>query len=248
MLAQKISDVLPRNINKIGEPAASDFSDSGAQDLTAGSTLKVVEPIFRAGAAPGAETLETGEDASTFKASRDLVGMRTAWYSVEGRLVYRKEEVNIFARDSDARNPRVPPRLTELFAQDLSYFRLLTIVREAADADRGEILIGSKTLPQLVELSNSVRRQGNCGLDEGCLMAPKGAFISPLIAIEVNKVEKLVPPNTQLSEVLLSSYANLRIWKPYHGRLLAVDFRKAGSAILKLPLTGGERIHFTQKP
>jgi hypothetical protein len=48
--------------------------------------------------------------------------------------------------------------------------------------------------------------------------------------------------------VLVSSYANLRIWKPYHGRLLAVDFRKAGSAILKLPLTGGERIHFTQKP
>ena len=79
-------------------------------------------------------------------------------------------------------------------------------------------------------------------------MAPKGAFISPLIAIEVNKVEKLVPPNIQLSEVLVSSYANLRIWKPYHGRLLAVDFRKAGSAILKLPLTGGERIHFTQKP
>jgi hypothetical protein len=88
MLAQKISDVLPRNINKIGEPAASDFSDSGAQDLTAGSTLKVVEPIFRAGAAPGAETLETGEDASTFKASRDLVGMKNG-------LVFRRRAARL---------------------------------------------------------------------------------------------------------------------------------------------------------
>jgi hypothetical protein len=124
---------------------------------------------------------------------------------------------------------------------------LLTIVREAADADRGEILIGAKTLPQLIELSNEVRRQGKCA-GEGCLMVRKGAFISPLISVEVNQVERALPPNPPLSEVLVAPYANLRVWKPYHGRLIPVDFHQAGAAIEKLQLTGGERIHFTQTP
>lgn len=94
--AQAISDVLQRNIEKAGGPAASDFADTGVEDLTTGFTLKVVEPIFRADAGPDPHTVEAGENASSLQASKDLAGMRTAWYSIQKELVYEKEEVNIF--------------------------------------------------------------------------------------------------------------------------------------------------------
>jgi hypothetical protein len=82
------------------------------RDLTAGYILKVVEPIFRAGAAPDAQAVETEfVDLKSFaRFSRNENGL----VFLKNRLIYIKEEINIF--DRNAPSPSVPPRLTDLLA------------------------------------------------------------------------------------------------------------------------------------
>ncbi len=119
-LARVIPDALSRNIEKAGEPAASDFADSGTQDMDAGFTLKVVEPIFKAGVMPRAEAIEAGGDATTLRASRDLAGMRTAWSSLQKQLVYEKEEVK-YLRSRRAQT-RLAPATYRLTSAGLGLF------------------------------------------------------------------------------------------------------------------------------
>ncbi len=73
-----------------------------------------------------------------------------------------------------------------------------------------------------------------------------GPAVTPFVSVEVNGAEKLLAPNARLRELLENDQvpATLRVWRRYHGRLLAVDFRGTGSEIMSLPLMGGERIRF----
>jgi hypothetical protein len=253
---QRIADALPVKVDKANDPLAADVMDSGMEDLAPGVRLRVVEPIFSASAGPNPRAIDEGDSVSsgangdiiTLKVSPDLVTLRTSWYELRDKLVFSKEEMTAMNPGQTA--GKEPPRLSDLLPAGLRYYRLLNLVRRKQDADRGQMLMASESLPALLELSDAVRRDprncGNPGRGNVCLRIDMGAAVTPFVSVEVNGAEKLLAPNARLSELLENDQvpATLRVWRRYHGRLLAVDFRGTGSEIMSLPLMGGERIRF----
>ncbi len=108
-------------------------------DLNAGSRLKAIGPLFREGAKPDTRTIESSllaDGTLTVNGSPDLVGVETAWYSIEADKNRPGAQI-LFLSAEDRMGDVVThpdrPSLNYLhFAPDAAYYRLFTRVHRTS--------------------------------------------------------------------------------------------------------------------
>ena len=223
--------------------------------------LQMVSPILREGAAVYHSTLQpaqtSGEGTSltvVSKTSADLIGYETAWYIVQPKInavgftiapLYADRNV----QGETERRPR-PATDNLRFPPDAAFYRLFQKARETEFA---QLVIAARTPAELEQRTKALETgTASCERlnDELCIPIARAIAVNLLLPINVNGAEVMVRWGTSVGEAIRgagirqpdSVLPELAVFKPYRGRLVAVDFDRAGSAILNLTLTGGENI------
>jgi hypothetical protein len=227
-------------------------------DLSAGSRLKAVGPLFREGAKPETRAVESvASDGGTLtvKASPDLVGVETAWYAVEAypnrpgaRIVFLSAE----DRMGDLTTRPGHPQLDYLrFAPDAAFYRLFTITR-LSQSNHDTLVLGASSQSQLDQETKRLEADpSQCAVlatSGACVEVPHDAALTKAPVVKVNGVEMAVVGSGTVRDVLLSAgvrqprsiLATLHVDRRYLGRLTAVEFSRADPGVLDLPLSGGE--------
>jgi hypothetical protein len=256
ILAAQVAEIVPleRGIAfSLLHPPERDYVD-----LNAGSRLKAVGPLFRAGAKPETRAIESvASDAGTLtvKASPDLVGVETVWYAVEpyknrpgARLVFLSAE----DRTGDVTTRRDHPQLDYLrFAPEAAFYRLFTITR-LSQSNHDTLVLAAPGPSQLEQETKRLEADPSqcAGLaaSGACVEVPHDAALIKAPVVNANGTEMAVVGSGTVREVLLSAgvtqpksvLATLHIEKRYLGRLTPVDFSRADPGVLDLPLSGGE--------
>ncbi len=261
-LAAQIAEVAPlepRIALSLLRPPERDYVDLGA-----GTRLKAIGPIFRAGAKPEARTIDSArmvDGTLTVSSTADLVGVETAWYTIEANKNRPGAQV-LFLSAEDRVGAMIThpdrPSLNDLhFAPDAAYYRLFTITR-LSQSDHDVLVLGAST-PQELERQTEILEAdpSQCPIlaaSGGCIEVPHDVALAGLPVVQVNGVAMAVEGRGTLRDVLGSAgvkqpgniLASLRIERLYLGRLTPVAFSRADAGILDLPLLGGEVLHWSQ--
>ena len=224
------------------------------------SRLQVVTPIMRAGASPDAVALETKSVTGSgnalnvdVKAADSLLGFETAWYGVVPKqgpgfeLAALSAERTIDGKTESAATPlasylRFPP--------ESNFYRLYF----KADLDGSAVTQMVITAPTRAELDRRTKEidadSSRCAAPDGlCVAVPRRAAINVWMAVSVNGREVRVRGGAVRGAIEASGEKDfarvlrtLKVHRPYRDRLSLVEFDRAGTEILELPLMGGERI------
>jgi len=270
-LATRIAEALPSK--QVAEQSLLHPSPavSGYVDLGPGYKLRVVSPILRESAAPGASALAvetvTGEGHSInidVKASDDLLGYETAWYTLEPRG--GSPGLRIVPGSAEARigadvKPETGPRTNYFaFAPDEAYFRLFFLTR-VSHADHDLAMLGAPTRAALDEHTKQFEADPGLCAEKlsakisgvACLLIPKEVGVLPHIVVHVNGCEiALVYGAVTVGGAIRqagqkdpqSTLPTLMVERPYGDRLVPVQFDRSSSDILGLLLVGGESIRW----
>lgn len=254
---------LPRSHDLLHAPLAN----LGYMDLRPGYRLRIVSPVFRDGAPADAQAIEgptavkeeKGALVIEAKASADLIGYETAWYSVEPRPNHPGVSIRPGTTDVhiDGKLQKEPASRFQYFAfpPNMSLFRLLFITR-SSDSDRDSLLLGADTEETLARetkrLNADPKLCASLETSSRCFVMPRQAALSGLVSITVNGEPTAVLPGTTIGQLLLQSnlspdtwaqiLATLQVNKPYRSELAPVIFPRTSRHILSLPLSGGEQI------
>jgi hypothetical protein len=166
-LATSLAHAVPLRLQTEQRLLNADVRSSGYSDLWPGYRLRVVSPVFRDGAPPGASALQpeskveaaAGGLIVTAKASPDLIGYETAWYALEPRAGGGARIVPQYAEfHSEGEVTREPaPRRNHLaFDPAMAYFRLLFMARRTESNDHDIVVIAAATQPKLDEKTQAL--------------------------------------------------------------------------------------------
>jgi hypothetical protein len=233
-------------------------------DLSAGSRLKAIGPLFREGAKPGTRTIESAHLADgtlTVNGSPDLVGVETAWYSIEAYKNRAGAQIRFLSAEDRVGDVFTHPRRPSLnylhFAPDGAYYRLFTITR-LSQSDHDMLVLAASTQQQLerqTEILEADPSQCSALAASGdCIEVPHDVSLADLPVVKVNGVAMAVEGRGTVRDVLGSAgvtqpgsvVASLYVERLYLGRLTPVEFNRADASILDLPLFGGEVLHWLQ--
>jgi hypothetical protein len=239
---------------------------SGYVDLGPDYKLKVVSPILREGAPPGASALKaetvTAEGHSIsidIKTSDDFLGYETAWYAMASRddrpgsrIVAISAQASIGAEVKSEAGPR---RDYFRFAPDAAYFRLFFLTR-VSHADHDLAILAAPTRAVLDEHTRQFEADPElCGKMAGvsCVLIPKDVAVLPHVSVNVNGREiLLVYGNVRVSQAIREAgekdpqrtLPTLTVERWYGSKRVPVQFDRNSSEILGLTLTGGESIRW----
>lgn len=225
------------------------------------SSLRVVSPVFRAGVDPASPVVMdepaevTGTSASItigLKSNPDLTGYEVAWYDVQPRsdgpglrIVPRGAEVHV---NGEVENKPAPAVNRFDFSTDARWFRYFVMTRVTSEKnDHNIVLIGASSATQLEGRTAAFRKDATGYLQSAepkSYAALSGAFgVNPYIRIKVNGEERDVSPGATVGQVIDRSHlANLKIIKPYRGKMAPVQWDRTNEDVLSLPLEGGEEL------
>ena len=226
------------------------FEVTGAIDLTPDFRMQVSDPIYT----PGAET-----------SVANMLGYETANYVFvrEGRehrmrlRLASASEVPINGTPFEKRAPR-----NELpFSKSPGYFRLLFMAEEGESNRVTSTHITRAVLLSALDenpLSQAVPRPGMspsqfcttmAAANVSCTVFPKNFGVSPEVRIFVNGKEVFLRVGGMVQEALgldksEGPPATLKILRPFHGRLIPIQFDRSSGDILKLVLLPGDQLTF----
>jgi hypothetical protein len=260
-LAERIAEAVPLDPSGAFRLLSTDDRQSGAVDILPNMTLQVVSPFWREGASGEMPVLSTvaGSDSEltvTLKSSDDLLGYETTRYSIRGKGNGR----GYFITPTYA--SRTVQGVTEVraqpsknyfsFGEDAGFYRLFY---ESTQTAYTALVIAARTPAELDQLTRDLAASGaemSCDKlsSERCAAIPKDVAVNPMIAVTVNGVELLMISRASVANAITAAgerqpravLADLKITKPWNGRMVPVVFDHNDGAILGMALRGGEII------
>jgi hypothetical protein len=222
------------------------YDITGYLDLTPDFRMQITSPIYRAGAEPSTKTLLGYETANyTF------VG---GWPDNQTRLrLASATEVLIGAAPVEKRTLH-----NELpFSKSPAHFRLLFMKDESTSdrITRAVLLLAADES----KLTQAVARRGSRPDDfcttlsvaeMSCTILPKNFGVSPELRVRVNQKDAFVRIGGMVQEVLnledpkAGPSASLEVLRPFHGRLIPINFDRSSRDILRLVLLPGDQLTF----
>jgi len=262
VLAAQVAEIVPL------EPRAAltllHLPERDYVDLNAGSRLKAIGPLFREGAKRDTRTIESAllaDGTLTVNGSPDLVGVETAWYSIEAyknrpgaQILFLSAEDRV--GDAVTHPDRPSPNYFH-FAPDAAYYRLFTITR-LSQSDHDMLVLAASTRQQLERQTEILEADpSQCSVlaaSGDCIEVPHDVGLADVPVVKVNGVAMAVEGRGTMRDVLGlagvtqpgSILASLHVERLYLGRLTPVEFNRADASILDLPLLGGEVLHWLQ--
>jgi len=238
----------------------SNYERSGAINLEPGLRLKVLAPLLK----PGFREVKIVQPASSSGGPLELTvegleGYETSYYAVQPRdgggvqfalssVEQNRLEVITRPRESTAFQFHIAP--------DARYFRLM-FLRRASIADRDISLLGA---PQWGLLLDSAHRfdtiagtVDDCDKVQGltCVAVSKQVAILAEIGIEANGQIVYLPVGGTLRDLLgtmgkdtdrTRALSVVKVERPWHGRMLSVEFDRHNLGSFGLLLLAGDRV------
>lgn len=224
--------------------------------------LQVVSPILRDQTKEEEPVIVNTEGTSsglnlTLKTSDNFIGFETALYSIEPRPDGNGYSISPLYSDrtiSGKVERLAQPSTNYLgFPADAHYFR--AFVKSGETAFTALVLAASTRADLMRAVETLNRGTGTCAdIAAGyCLAIPKRVALNAVIPIKMNNADVMIRWGADLGEALRTAgvrqpeaaLAGLSIERSYRGRLTPISFDPADRAVLKLPLTGTERITWT---
>lgn len=259
-LPSRIAEALPLN------PATARtliYGDpkTGRLDLSPAIRIRVISPILRATAPPGASALtavQTSGDGHTLnltvKSSPDLLGYESAWYALKPRKAGPALTIEPISAQANVGKQVVdegaPRRNYFTFSPVASYFRLFFLTR-VSRADHDIAVLGARTPTELERLTERFEANPDtCAAEPAgtCVLIPAEVAVLPHVTVSVNGDTSTIWAGATLADVVrLRGVADpktvlptLTVRRPYGRGLMPVQFDRTEGAILRLPLIGGE--------
>ena len=264
-LAEQIAHSLP-----LEPPAAfhllyADDRRTGVVELGAHSRLQVVSPVLRDPRlgilAEGSETSSGGGYSLTVtgNSTDNLVGYETAFYMLRPRAPgIGYSIVPIYSeRHADGKVERRERPTSNLFrfSPEAAFY---AVIYKSWQTDFTALMIAARTPADLHGRLTTLETSGSAdceNMETGmCLPIPRAVAVHPLISVTVNGLEVPVSRGATVLDAIRKSgerdadkvVARLRVSKPWRGRLARVVFDSGDTGILRLVLTGGEALSWTQ--
>jgi hypothetical protein len=259
-LATRITEVVPLD----PKVASSLLRSPGLiyRDLGPEYRLYTAGPILREGAKPGAPAIVSAQEAGntlTMKASRDLIGVETAWYTIQPnadgagvRITFLSVEDHI----GDQVTHPDKPRLDYLhFSNQAAYYRFFLHTADS-QSDHLAIILAASSREDLREQTRRLEADaGVCAKSAAsglCVEAPFGNALSPALVATVNGTEVGIRDQWTVRGALQASGVSrpetalptLEVKRFYNGMLVPVMFDRSRNDILDLSLSGREDIRW----
>ena len=254
-LAAAIVESLPLDSRVAWRLLHANDMQTGYVDLGPETRLQVVSPILREGSPPDAPILDasslTGEGnrlTLTLRSTPDLVGYETAWYAIQpkaGQIGFAIVPLSAEKHIQGKVEPAAAPATNYLkFGPQAAYYRLFY------KADQGEVVEVVLAAPTRAELDRQTQafNSGPALCDQvpsqACVVIPKRVALNPFLVVTVNGSETMVPVGSTVRAAIHLDHVppELKVYKPYAGKPVPVEFDRASPEILGLVLSGGERI------
>jgi hypothetical protein len=222
------------------------YDITGYFDLTPDFRMQITSPIYPPGSEPSTKTL-LGYETANYTFVREGPDNRTRL-----RLA-SATEVLIGSAPIEKRTLR-----NELpFSDSPAHFRLLFMADETASGRITRAVLLSA--PEETKLAQAVAHLGNrpddfCTtlsiVDVKCTILPKKFGVSPELRVRVNQKDAFVTVGGMVQDVLALENTeagpppSLKVLRPFHGRLIPINFDRSSIDILKLVLLPGDQITF----
>ena len=222
------------------------YDITGYFDLTPDFRMQITSPIYPPGTEPSTKTL-LGYETANYTFVREGSDNRTRL-----RLA-SATEVLIGAAPIEKRTLR-----NELpFSDSPAHFRLLFMADETASGRITRAVLLSA--PDEIKLMQAVasrrdRPDDFCNTlpitDVKCTILPKNFGVSPELRVRVNQKDAFVRVGGMVQEILdledqeSGPPPSLKVFRPFHGRLVPINFDRSSRDILGLVLLPGDQITF----
>ncbi|HEV2687721.1 MAG TPA: hypothetical protein VGV35_04180 [Bryobacteraceae bacterium] len=266
VLAARVAELVPLDTKAVHNLLHPSAAIAGYMDLGPEYRLKVVGPILREGAPPGASAIGSAQTTSgdggkltvEMHASKDFLGYETAWFGIQpfagrpgAQIVFLSAEDNMQGKPSPANKPRLD---YFKFSPDAAYYRLFYLTRiSQADHDLAVL-----TAPTRAELEEQTRRfaadPSICSSTAAgsCVLIPRESAVVPHIIVTAAGSEIPVIAGGTVRDALKAAgvaqpaavLPTLQVRRRYAGGLAPVVFNPSQTEILDLPLSGGEVVRW----
>jgi hypothetical protein len=258
-LAQRIVESLPLKPSDVHRLLHGGGGIAGYVDLSDGYRLRLVGPILREGAGPGASALATEEVAGndrtlsvTVKASADFLGYEISWYAVEGsRIGSAAGESHIGSQVTAEQQPRTN---FFRFPEAAAYYRLFFLTR-VSQADHNVAVLGAATRGEierqtlLFNTDTEACRKAPAGM---CVALPKEVAVTAYVRVMANGAPLDVPADSNVGGALRAAgigqpesvLGTLTVRRWFKGALVPVEFDRGKADILMLMLGGNEELRW----
>lgn len=266
VLAARVVEVVPLDPRAAFNLVHPSVLTAGYVDVGPEHRLKVVGPIMREGAPPGASAIASpsaqvaGNDGKltvTLRTSKDFLGYETAWFGIQplagrpgARIVLLSVEDNVGGKLT---HPTKPQLDYFQFPADAAFYRLFYLTR-ISKADHDIAVLAAPTQAELEELTQRFAADPEiCGMIAGrCILIPRESAVVPHIVVTAAGSEIPVVTGGTVRDALkaagvttpVSILPTLGVQRRYAGRLVPVLFNRSQPEILDLPLNGGEVIRW----
>jgi hypothetical protein len=261
-LAGRIAESVPLDSRTAFTLLYSNELQSGELELSAYGRLRVVSPVWReAGVGLMAEAPYkiTGDDHSltvTAKSTDNLLGYETTVYALQPKdkqIGYTIKPLYTDRHINGKVERRAGPATTPFrFPEDTAFYRLFY---KSWRNEFTPLAVGARTpveLERRIKLLEANAASASCDTLDGimCIPIPKELGVTSLVAVTANGAEVLVARGVTVFNAIRTAgedkpnnvLTNLKVYKQWNGRMIAVAFNPADEAILNLVLKGGEAI------
>lgn len=265
VLASRIAELLPADPRAASTLLHPGAAIAGYVDVGPEHRLKVVGPILREGAQPGASALGSPETSVSggkatieMRASKDFVGYETAWFAIQpvagkpgARIAFLSADDNIDGKQSRAGKPRLD---YFQFAPDAAFYRLFYLTR-ISRADHDIAVLAAPTKVDLEERTASFAADPAICTTTAhgwCVLIPRESAVVPHLLVTAGGTEIPVVAGGTVRDALkaagvaqpASVVATLRVQRRFAGKLSPVVVERNREEILDLPLSGGEDLRW----
>jgi hypothetical protein len=265
MLAARVAELLPADPRAVAALLHPSAAIAGYVDLGTEHRLKVVGPILKEGAQPGASAIGSPETSGTggkltveMHASKDFIGYETAWFAMQAiagkpgaTIAFLSAQDTLDGKSSPANKPRLD---YFQFAPDAAFYRLFYLTR-ISQADHDIAVLAAPTKAALEErTARFAADPAICGTTARgwCVLIPRESAVVPHILVTACGAEIAVVAGGTVHDALraagvtqpASVLAALQVQRRFAGKLVPVIFRRDQQEILDLPLAGGEDIRW----
>ncbi len=266
VLAARVVEAVPLDPRAVFNLVHPSVLTAGYVDVGPEQRLKVVGPILREGAPPGASAISSpgaqvaGNDGTltvTLRTSKDFLGYETAWFGIQAlagrpgaRIVVLSAEDNV---EGKLTHPSKPQLDYFQFPADAAFYRLFYLTR-ISRADHDIAVLAAPTQAELEELTQRFAADPEiCATIAGrCILIPRESAVVPHIVVTAAGSEIPVVTGGTVRDALKAAgvttpstvLQTLQIQRRYAGRLAPVLFNRSPPEILDLPLAGGEDIRW----
>jgi hypothetical protein len=265
-LAGRIAESVPLDPAAALRLLNTDDRQTGEVELGPQARLRVVSPYWRKEGAgmidgPVAVAADRGNDRhliATANYTENLLGTETSLYAVRPKVARAGytitplyADVHIQAETGPTTERRPRPAIDYLkFPEAAAFYRLFY---KSGQTYYTGLVVAGRTPAELDQLTKVLEASGDSAscekiAAEMCIAIPKDVAVNPMISVTVNGAEVLVTRGASVAGAIQAAgerqprnlLRSLIVSKPSNGRMMPVTFDPEDTAILNMPLRGGE--------